>query len=163
MLWSEQVNVQPGRVFWYFQFYSREPSMHVSMRGWNLMCFCLLELSSLHAGTDNLCKQFGCRSAPIKYRDWPKSKLFGTLKVLLKDFPFWKTFILKRNYHENLPRMQSIKVLKQNSLYALSRYLSLSYDVASGSEITPCNKIDKSLVVYRFTGTVMTSITTLRT
>ena len=31
----------------------------------------------------------------------------------------------------------------------------LSYDVASGSEI--------SLVVYRFTGNVMTSITTLRT
>ena len=38
----------------------------------------------------------------------------------------------------------------------------LSYDVASGSEITPCNKIDKPLVVYRFTGNVMTSITTLR-
>ena len=42
-------------------------------------------------------------------------------------------------------------------------YCSLSYDVASGSEITPCNKIDKPLVVYRFTGNVMTSITTLRT
>ena len=39
----------------------------------------------------------------------------------------------------------------------------LSYDVASGSEITPCNKIDKPLVVYRFTGNVMTSITTLHT
>ena len=39
----------------------------------------------------------------------------------------------------------------------------LSYDVESGSEITPCNKIDKPLVVYRFTGNVMTSITTLRT
>ena len=39
----------------------------------------------------------------------------------------------------------------------------LSYDVASGSEITSCNKIDKALVVYRFTGNVMTSITTLRT
>ena len=38
----------------------------------------------------------------------------------------------------------------------------LSYDVASGSVITPCNKIDKPLVVYRFTGNVMTSITTLR-
>ena len=39
----------------------------------------------------------------------------------------------------------------------------LSYDVASGSEITPCNKICKPLVVYRFSGNVMTSITTLRT
>ena len=42
-------------------------------------------------------------------------------------------------------------------------YPVLSYDVASGSEITPCNKIDKPLVVYRFTGNVTTSITTLRT
>ena len=42
-------------------------------------------------------------------------------------------------------------------------YNNLSYDVASGSEITPCNKIDKPLVVYRFTGNVMTSITTLHT
>ena len=40
---------------------------------------------------------------------------------------------------------------------------NLSYDVASGSEITPCNKIDKPLVVYRFTGNVMTSIATLHT
>ena len=39
----------------------------------------------------------------------------------------------------------------------------LSYDVASGSEITLCNKTDKPLVVYRFTGNVMTSITTLLT
>ena len=36
--------------------------------------------------------------------------------------------------------------------------LILSYDVTSGSEITPCNKICKPLVVYRFTGNVMTSI-----
>ena len=39
----------------------------------------------------------------------------------------------------------------------------LSYDVASGSEITPCNKIDKPLVVYRCSGKAMMSITTLRT
>ena len=38
-----------------------------------------------------------------------------------------------------------------------------SYDVASESVITPCNNIDKPLVVYRFTVNVMTSITTLRT
>ena len=38
-----------------------------------------------------------------------------------------------------------------------------NYDVASGSEITPCNKIYKPLIVYRFTGNNMASITTLRT
>ena len=43
------------------------------------------------------------------------------------------------------------------------KYIFLSYVVASGSEITPCNKIDKPLVVYRILGNVMTSITTLRT
>ena len=43
------------------------------------------------------------------------------------------------------------------------QYLDLSHDGASGSEITPCNKICKPLVVYRFSGNVMTSITTLRT
>ena len=32
--------------------------------------------------------------------------------------------------------------------------LILSYDVASGSEIKPCNKNDKPLVVYRFSGIV---------
>ena len=31
-------------------------------------------------------------------------------------------------------------------------YSELSNDVASGIEITPCNKIDKPLVVYRLTG-----------
>ena len=45
----------------------------------------------------------------------------------------------------------------------LSGNYHLSYDVVSGSEITPGNKIDKPLVVYRFMGNVMTSITTLRT
>ena len=39
----------------------------------------------------------------------------------------------------------------------------LSYDIASGSEITPCNKIDKPLVVYRFMTNVMRSITALHT
>ena len=39
----------------------------------------------------------------------------------------------------------------------------LSYDVMSGSEITPCNKIHKPPVVYRFLGNVMTSMTMLST
>ena len=39
----------------------------------------------------------------------------------------------------------------------------LTHDVAPGSKITPCNKIDKQLVVYLISGNVMTSITALRT
>ena len=37
----------------------------------------------------------------------------------------------------------------------------LSYDVAPGSEITPCFKINKPQMVYRFSGHIMMSITTL--
>ena len=44
-----------------------------------------------------------------------------------------------------------------------AEYFHLSYDVVSESEITPCNKTNKPLVVYRFTGNVLTSITKLRT
>ena len=46
---------------------------------------------------------------------------------------------------------------------SILKYIILSYDVSSESEITPCNKIDKPLVFYRFSGNVMTSISTLRT
>ena len=38
----------------------------------------------------------------------------------------------------------------------------LSYDVASGSEITPWKKIGKPLVDYRFAENFMTSIPTLQ-
>ena len=41
-------------------------------------------------------------------------------------------------------------------------YLSLSHDVASESDITLCNKINRPLVVYRLSGNVLTSIITLR-
>ena len=52
-----------------------------------------------------------------------------------------------------------VKCIK-GSKDSLQLEIRFSYDVASGSEITPCNKIDKPLVVFRFTGNVMTSITT---
>ena len=62
-----------------------------------------------------------------------------------------------------------LPILTFNNLptFVLKQYFSyiffLSNDVASGSEITPCNKIGKPLVVYRFSGNVVTSITTLCT
>ena len=54
-------------------------------------------------------------------------------------------------------------LFKYNYVVTISVICLLSYDVSSGSEITPCNKICKPLVVYRFSGNVMTSITTLCT
>ena len=47
--------------------------------------------------------------------------------------------------------------------YRVNHYnFYLSHDIASESDRTPCIKIDKPLVVYRFTGNVMTFIMTLR-
>ena len=40
-------------------------------------------------------------------------------------------------------------------LFLMVLYNILSYDVASGSEMTPCIKIYKPLVVYRFSGNAM--------
>ena len=53
----------------------------------------------------------------------------------------------------------------EHTLYVLIKSIEnmLSYDIASGGEIKQCNKIDKPLVVYRFSGNIMRSITTLRT
>ena len=48
------------------------------------------------------------------------------------------------------------------SIFSCISLLCLSYDIASVSEITPCNKICKPLVIYRFSGHVMTSTPTLR-
>ena len=41
-------------------------------------------------------------------------------------------------------------------------YFHLSHDIASESEIMPCNEIDKPLVIYRLARNVMTSIIKLR-
>ena len=57
-----------------------------------------------------------------------------------------------------LPSIHLSVPVKHFVLVNSSEYLS--HDVATGSEITPCIKINK--VVYRLTGNVMTSITVLR-
>ena len=49
--------------------------------------------------------------------------------------------------------IEFLSVPKSHEL-AHSKYFILLYDVTSGSEM-PCNKIDKPLVVYRFSGDIM--------
>ena len=55
----------------------------------------------------------------------------------------------------SIPDLCHLSTLK-NKLVLLhnmaKNIMGLSYDVASESEITPCNKICKPLVVYRFSG-----------
>ena len=53
-------------------------------------------------------------------------------------------------------------IAKKTFKLMTNNQMILSYNVASGGKITPCNKIDRPLLVYRFSGNVMTSITTLR-
>ena len=61
--------------------------------------------------------------------------------------------------HTDFDRIdQAILILEAGVSY----YTYLSYDATPWSEIMPCNKICKPLVVYRFLGNVMASITTLR-
>ena len=55
------------------------------------------------------------------------------------------------------------KFTQSTSTYTRTILQYLSYDVTSGSEIAPCNKIGKPRVVYRFSRNVMTSITRLCT
>ena len=96
--------------------------------------------------------------------------LFLLILSLECNFNFVISFFTCWYYHKSpistllfhsLPADIIISIQFQLCYFIL--YLLLSYDVASGSEITPCNKICKPLVVYRFTGNVITSITTLRT
>ena len=62
-----------------------------------------------------------------------------------EDHSWWKTLVV---------HMQHSQIFSPPSQFIFN-YLSLSYDVASESEITPFIKIDKPLVVYRFGGNVM--------
>ena len=56
----------------------------------------------------------------------------------------------------------SVKIQPSCVCGQIALYVLLSHDVASESDLTLCNKSDKSLVVYRFSGNVMTCIIILR-
>ena len=65
-------------------------------------------------------------------------------------------FNLLSSYSPKTETIKSIKAMSKQDKY------HLSHDIAPGSDITLCNKIDKPLVVYRFSGNVITSIIMLR-
>ena len=95
---------------------------------------------------------------------WRSKKLFRVAVVdCSKHFLLTLQDILNPFMSFTFKKMQVIKISQMFPFLFIATELYLSYDVASGSEITPCNKICKPLVVYRFSGNVMTSITTLRT
>ena len=54
--------------------------------------------------------------------------------------------------------MAILRFLQSKRLVMIVIEKTLSHDAASGSEIMPCNKINKLLVVYRLVCNVMTPI-----
>ena len=52
-------------------------------------------------------------------------------------------------------RCNVVKPVYSSTMLDNHNYHVLSYDVASGIEIRPCNKIDKPLVAYKFLENVM--------
>ena len=88
------------------------------------------------------------------------------LKKRAKKFflMFWSVRIIQtgKTYANEIHVVpdQTAPIKSKIRLFLMSSLIRdyLSYDIVSGSEITPCNKIDKPLVIYR-----MTSITTLLT
>ena len=102
------------------------------------------------------------------------------LRLLYKAFSFFSQFCCDSSFFKILqktclmPRnFQSCCLKHFKELYLYSGYINnriqsqpflinhaLSYDVVSGSEITPCKKIDILLLVYRLLRNIMTSITT---
>ena len=78
---------------------------------------------------------------------------------VLQDTGCMLTWNALVRYTLHMPRLPWL--ISTSSL--VPRKLFLSYDVASGSKITPCNKNGKPLVVYRFHGNFMASITTFLT
>ena len=54
-----------------------------------------------------------------------------------------------------MKKENTVLVFEMAYLFLDILFINLSYDVASGSDITPCIKICKPLVVYRFSGNTM--------
>ena len=73
-------------------------------------------------------------------------RLFGAMLQVIQDTDL-------DNEHFNLKKRESSPPTE--SLCCVLEKDTLSYDVASVSEITPCIKVNKPLVVYRFLGKVM--------
>ena len=75
-------------------------------------------------------------------------------------FYFLHGIIITLKFHF---RCENVKIVSLCTQSCYKKELQkLSNDVTSESGITLCNKIDKPLGVYRFSGNVLTSIITLR-
>ena len=97
----------------------------------------------------------------------PKIIFCRKMKISSQKFRFW--FINCVYYSQKKRQMWHAFMRKVHLAFSVFPFtvkmanLKGRHTVASGSEIKPCIKSHKPLVVYRFWGNVMTSIATLRT
>ena len=100
-------------------------------------------------------RPFGIESSILPLSHCTPTKLL----IFLKDFCGKNKFKRKSEDHKISCKIAQFADLKGIDVCWKTIEYELSYDVASGSEIMSCNKINKPLVVYRFSGNVMTSTT----
>ena len=77
-----------------------------------------------------------------------------TIATYFKSLYYALYIVSDQLYCVNFQYFKSVQWLPNQLLFLMSKS-TLSYDVASGSEITTCIKIYKPLVVYRISGNVM--------
>ena len=92
---------------------------------------------------------------------WQSLDVYTPISKVWKKKVFLNKNILHCRYSKECLNETVLLCTRNTRFNWWVRKYSLSYDVASGSEITPCDKIDKPLMVYRFTGNFMTYITTV--
>ena len=105
-------------------------------------------------------KILGRSSIPVWLPRYPPPPPSHLRSKYAETSAFWLLYTTTLELNCSLTKVIKYSTFQVNSVCL---YVHLSYDVATGSEITPCNKICKPLVVYRFSGNVITYITTLLT
>ena len=107
--------------------------------------------------TKALIRLRGCAgwSAPVLFAN-PRRQVFSRRgPILTSVFGAETVFISTHNICLDVKKENNFNYPLIVKAFKNAKY-QLSYDVASGSKITPCIKIDKPPVVYRFWGNVMT-------
>ena len=130
--WPSQTQIPLALVHKFLAISSWTPFSHLMFNGLSLVCISwttYIVATSTHSCYVPITQS----SHSLIY-----STIFGFLNSVKHFFPI--THISGSIFNRTL----SLNVVSG------TQYTLLSYDVASGSEITTCNKIDKPLVVYKF-------------
>ena len=88
----------------------------------------------------------------MEFKNVPEKHVFENINF----WPVHEIFVITLTSSGGSDETLQYTVSSEPSLFTYTRTdVNLSYDIASESEITPCIKIDKPLVVYRFSVNAM--------